>query len=273
MPNQQIARKGAAFRMAALIWQHRKVLLTTTWVELLKRYSGSVLGKMWLVLYPTLFLCIYLFLFLVIFKVRFPGYSQLDYVVYVFCGLVPYIGFMEALNAGCVSVKQNIHLVRNVLFPIELIPVRTVLIAFATQMVGLGVLLLLLLINGSFSFHVLWLPLVMVGQLLLTIGIVWFLAALAVGLPDVSYFVNLFGLFLMFVSPIGFKADMIPNGLEIMLYLNPIYYLLEMYRSSLLYGEWPPFPLLAVFGILCVGAFVLGAKVFWRFKDVLAVYE
>ncbi len=259
--------------MAVLIWQHRKVLVTTTWVELVKRYSGSILGKLWLVLYPTLFLCIYLFLFLIIFKVRFPGYSQLDYVVYVFCGLVPYIGFIEALNAGCVSVKQNIHLVRNVLFPIELIPVRTVLIAFTTQLVGLGVLLILLLVNGSFSFHILWLPLVMAGQLLFTIGLVWFLAALAVGLPDVSYFVNLFGLFLMFVSPIGFKADMIPRGLEIVLYLNPIYYLLEMYRGSLLYAEWPSLLMLGVFSLLCLGAFAVGASVFLRFKDILADYE
>ena len=117
MPHQQIVQKSAAFNMAVLIWQHRKVLLTTTWVELLKRYSGSILGKMWLILYPTFFLCIYLFLFLIIFKVRFPGYSQLDYVVYVFCGLVPYIGFMEALNAGCVSVKQNISFGQKCTFP------------------------------------------------------------------------------------------------------------------------------------------------------------
>jgi len=273
MLNQQIIQKSGALNMAALVWRHRKVLLSTTWVELSKRYSGSILGKMWLVLYPTLFLCIYLFLFLVIFKMRFPGYSQLDYVVYVFCGLVPYIGFMEALNAGCVSVKQNIHLVRNVLFPIELIPVRTVLIAFATQMVGLGVLFVLLIVNGSFSFHVIWLPLVMVGQLLLTIGLVWFLAALAVGLPDVSYFVNLFGLFLMFVSPIGFKADMVPKGLEVMLYLNPIFYLIEMYRGSLFYGAWPSLPMVSTFLVLCVGVFVLGSEFFWRFKDMVADYE
>lgn len=273
MINQSILQKSATLNMVALIWRHRRVLLTTTWVELLKRYSGSILGKMWLVIYPTLFLCIYLFLFLVIFKMRFPGYSQLDYVVYVFCGLIPYIGFMEALNAGCVSVKQNIQLVRNVLFPIELIPVRTVLIAFATQLVGLGVLLVLLVFNGNLSFHLLWLPVVMVGQLLLTIGLVWFLAGLAVGIPDVSYFVNLFGLFLMFVSPIGFKADMVPKGFEIMLYLNPIYYLIEMYRGSLLYGTWPSLLMMSTFLVLCVGAFVLGSAFFWRFKDMVADYE
>ena len=113
----------------------------------------------------------------------------------------------------------------------------------------------------------------MVGQLLLTIGLVWFLAALAVGLPDVSYFVNLFGLFLMFVSPIGFKADMIPKGLEFLLYVNPIYYLLEMYRNSLLYATWPSFPFVGVFSLLCLSIFAMGASFFWRFKDILADYE
>ncbi len=269
----QIVKNNAGFTLATLIWRHASVLVATTWVELIKRYSGSVLGKLWLVLYPSLFLCIYLFLFLVIFQVRFPGYSQLDYVVYVFCGLVPYIGFMEALNSGCVSVKQNIHLIRNVLFPIELVPVRAVLIAFVTQSVALGVLFVLLAINGSLSIHILWLPLVMVGQLLFTVGVVWFLSALAVGLPDVSYFTNLLGLFLMFVSPIGFKPEMVPSGFEFMLYLNPIYYLIEMYRGSLFYGDWPSWLICGPFVVLCMGAFALGAEFFWRFKDILVDYE
>src|SRR4029077_16386210 len=115
---------AASQRMIGIIVRYRRLLTAITRVELAKRHAGSVLGFSWVVLQPALLLSVYLFVYMGVLRMRFEGFSRFDSVLYVFCGLVPYLGFMEALTTGGLSIKQNIHLVKNVMLPIELIPVR-----------------------------------------------------------------------------------------------------------------------------------------------------
>ena len=259
--------------MSSIIYRHWRLLASITKVELSKRHAGSVLGMTWVVLQPALLLSVYLFIYMVVFKMRFEGLSSFGYVLYVFCGLVPYLGFMEALTTGGLSIKQNIHLVKNVMLPIELIPVRAVLVGMASQFVSIALVLLLVTGSGALSWHVLWLPLVIVLQVMWLSGLTWILSSITVALPDVTYFVNLFVFMLMFVSPIGIKPEMIPDQWRWVIYLNPIYYLTEMYRDSMLHGRWPSPLVGGVYVVMCLGTFALGAVFFERFKSVLADYE
>lgn len=263
----------STLRSAALIVKHRRLLASITRVELQKKYAGSVLGLGWVFLQPALLLCVYLFIYLIVFDVRFPGFSTFDYVLYVFCGLVPYLGFMEALTTGGLSIRQNIHLVKNVMLPIDLVPVRTVIVGMTSQFVSLALVILMLAASGGLTLHILWLPLVIVLQLLLLIGLTWILAGLTVALPDVTYFVNLFVFLLMFLSPIGFRVEMVPPNFTWVVHLNPVYYMIEMYRDSMLNGTWPePLPV-AVYGGGALLAFAAGATFFHAFKGVLVDYE
>jgi lipopolysaccharide transport system permease protein len=269
-----LSRFGApAIAIAAVIMRHRKILMSVTRLELAKRYSGSTFGLAWVFLYPALLLSIYLFVYLVIFKMRFPGYSEMDYTLYVFCGLIPYLGFMESLTAGAVCIKQNMHLVRNVMLPIELIPVRTVAVGLVSQAVALVILIILAVANGTLSIHVLWLPLVILLQALFLIGIVLIISALAVALPDVSYFVNLAVLFLIFVSPIGFKPDMVPGHFWPLIYLNPVHYMTDAFRASILANHPIDAASLVTYAVICIASFTLGSAFFKRFKGVLVDYE
>ncbi|HXG12352.1 MAG TPA: ABC transporter permease [Gemmataceae bacterium] len=263
----------SAGAMLAIIVRYRRILTAITRVEIAKRYSGSAFGKVWVILYPALLLATYLFVYLVIFKMRFPDYSQFDYVLYVFSGLVPFLGVSEALGSGCTVLKQNLHLVKNVMLPIELVPVRSILVSMVSQAASLGVLIGLLALNGNLSLHLAWLPLVLGLQVLLLIGLVLFLSSLTLLLPDVSYFVNLALLFLMFVSPIGFKPDMVPPALRFIVYINPIHYLTEVYRCALLWGRLPGLLDAVAYVTLCLGSFALGSAFFRKFKDVLVDYE
>ncbi len=257
----------------ALIREYRRVLWATTRVELAKRYAGSVLGGVWVVLQPTLLLSIYLFTYLVIFRMRFPGFSTMDYVLFVFAGLVPYLGFIEAATSGCVVLRQNLHLVKNVMLPMELLPVRAVTVSLVSQTVSLGVLLLLLLFHGDAGWHWLALPVVLVLQVMLLLGLVWILSVVSFVLPDVAPLVNLGVFFLMFVSPIGFRPDMVPDVLRPVLHLNPIYYLTEAFRSALLYRGPPDPRVMGGFAALSIVVFFAGAAFFREFKDVLVDYE
>jgi lipopolysaccharide transport system permease protein len=210
---------------------------------------------------------------MVVLGMRFEGFSRLDYVLYVFCGLVPYLGFMEALTTGALSIKQNIHLVKNVMLPIELIPVRSVIVGMTSQFVSIGLVLLLVAGARLLSWHVLWLPIVVILQVVWLAGLTWILSSVTVALPDVTYFLNLFIFLLMFLSPIGFKPEMVPQDFRFVLYLNPIYYMTEVYRDALLNGHWPSLRVAGVYVGMCVTTFALGGAFFERFKGALADYE
>lgn len=263
----------APLQLLGLAWRNRRVLRAVTRVELEKRYAGSALGLVWLGLHPLLLLAIYLFVYAVVFRTQLPGYAGPDYVLFVFCGLVPFIGLSEALSAGTLCIKQNMHLVKNVMLPIELVPVRSVLASLATQIAGLAILLALVAAAGHLSWKVLLLPVLLALQILMLVGLVLVLASLAVALADVGYFVNLFLLLLMFVSPIGYTRDMVPAPFTILVDANPVTYMAEAYRYALL-GQHPlSVTALVAFAAIALACFALGAAFFDRFKGALVDYE
>ena len=260
-------------QMLVLMVRYRRILIATTKVEISKRNAGSALGLVWVGLYPLLLLGVYLFVYLVVFKMRFPGYSEMDYVLYVFAGLVPYIGLSEAIQSGTQSIKQNIHLVKNVMLPIEIVPVRAVAAALVGQVVLLMLVAVLAAMNGSLSPFIVMLPLVLALQFLFLLGIVFVLSAVALVVQDIAHFVNLTIMLLMFLSPIGFRADMLPQGYDILVWANPISYLLDAYRFALLSNHTTSVTMLAIYAGISIGFFVLGATFFQRFKGVLVDYE
>src|SRR6266849_7118652 len=116
---------------------------------------------------------------------------------------------MEALTTGMFSIKQNIHLVKNVMLPIELIPVSSVIVGMASEFVSIGLVLLLVAGDRSLTWHVTLLPFVVVLQVMWLAGLTWVLSSVTVALPDITYFLNLFFFRLMFLSPIGYKPEMV----------------------------------------------------------------
>jgi lipopolysaccharide transport system permease protein len=165
------------------------------------------------------------------------------------------------------------HLVKNVMLPIELIPVRSVIVGMASQLVSIALVLLLVAGARSLSWHVALLPLVVVLQVMWLVGLTWVLSSIAVALPDITYFINLFVFLLMFLSPIGFKPEMVPHGFAWMIYANPIFYMTEVYRDTMLIGLSPAMFVAVIYAVMCVVTFALGSAFFERFRGVLTDYE
>src|SRR5438093_13712586 len=117
--------------------------VSITRIELAKRHAGSTLGMTWVVLQPALLLSVYIFVYMVVLRMRFEGFSRFDYVLYVFCGLVPYLGVMETLTTVALSIKHNMHLVKNAMLSIERIAICRVIVCMLSQIVSFGVVLLL----------------------------------------------------------------------------------------------------------------------------------
>src|SRR2546426_2955079 len=150
--------------------------------ELAARYKGSVLGIFWALVTPLVMIAIFTFLFAGIFKARFGlSASPWDYALYLFCGLLPWTAFQESLQLSSTTIVSHANLVKRVVFPLETLPVAQTLAALANQMFGTAALLLAaLLIHRALHVTALFLPLLLVPQLMATLGAAWLLASIGV---------------------------------------------------------------------------------------------
>jgi len=249
----------------ASLWKHRRILHSTVVQGLRKRTSANVLGALWLLLYPLLFLAMYSLVFVQILQVRIPGLGTADYILVVFCGLVPFLAFAEAFGVGTASIVANRDLLLNTLLPIEVVVARDVLIGHATM--ALGMLMLwgaVIYYHGLLWTHLL-LPLVYLLQVMMVLGLVWITSTLTVFLRDLQQSVPILVLMLMMVSPIGYTADMVPQGLQPMLLFNPLAWLMELYRACLMQGV-VPWLQLGLFACFASALFCLGGTLILRLK-------
>lgn len=255
-----------------LLWRHRRMLWATAVNDLRSRYQGSLLGATWLVLYPALLLATYASVFTWILRVRVATLNTPEYILLIFCGLVPFLGVAESLSAGVGAVVSSPGLVKNTLFPIDLVPAKTTLTSHATVVAGLSVLVILLGIYGRAGWCLGLLPVVLALQLGLTLGAVWLVSALNVFFRDVSHVVSVLVLVLMLASPIGYTEEMIPPGLRVVARLNPLYYLIGTYREVMLFDRVPPLGLAGPLIAMAIGSLVTGYWVFSRLRPMFAEY-
>lgn len=222
--------------LARRLSRSSSTLWAVTRIEFRKKYAGSVLGVLWYPLYAALLLGMYTFVFTVLFPVRFEeaSFGTFDYIAFMFAGLVPYLGFSDAIANGVGSIKGNISLVKNAVFPIELIPVKHMLVSMAGLLISLSILLAVLAPTTYLGWHWLYLPVSFAMLMTFTLAVVWVLSALSVLLPDLNYFVNLMLLFLIFVSPIAVKLEQLPASIRWFMYANPLTHLIESFRFALL---------------------------------------
>lgn len=275
-----IAERAIASRseVAALVYlraliRHWRLLSSTTRIELYKRYAGSLFGFAWVFLNPLLFLGVYLFLYLVVFRMRLPEMSELGFAVFVFAGLVPYMGFMEVASGSVGLMKANLHFLKNLVFPVALLPCRMALVALVSELVGLAMVIVLAGLDGQLSYQLALLPLVILLQFLFFIGIACLFSVFGMLLPDFGYFLNTFLLFILFVTPIGFKPDMVPARLKLVIFLNPFHYMTDAFRSALQAPNGVHWTSIGVFAAMSIIVFFLGAACFRRFQDHVVDYE
>lgn len=252
------------------LYRHRAILKQTTLNDIRSRFAGSLLGLSWLVVYPLLLLGAYAAVYIFIFKIRFELFNSNEYVALIFCGLIPFLGISEALGMGVGSVVSNANLIKNTLFPIELIPAKAVLVAQCTQTVGMGLLLIVLGVMGKLTFVSLLFLAVWVLQLMFSIGIIWMLSSINVFFRDLQNMVSVLILILMMVSPIAYPAEMIPANLRPFLALNPLYYFIVAYQELLMFGRMPSVEIAVPLVAISIFAYMLGFVFFKKMKGVFA---
>lgn len=245
--------------------RHAGLIRQFTVREIETRYRQSWLGMFWAVLTPLLMLGVYTLVFRHVFKVRWVGAeeSNLAFALRLFAALAVFNFFAECVTRAPRLILDQPHLVKKVVFPVEILP----WVSMLTALVHLGIAAIVLACfsvwsNGSLPLSVVALPLVWLPLVPLCVGLGWILAAIGTFVRDVGQVIGLAMSLLLFLSPVFFPVEALPSAVRGWMFLNPLALTMTQTREVLLAGQWPDWQALALQLVGCMLLAWAGAAFF-----------
>jgi lipopolysaccharide transport system permease protein len=223
------------------LWRNRALIRSMVRRDILARYRGSFGGALWTVLNPLLMMSTYFFVFGVVFGAKFAGdTSRSGYVLYFLAGMLPWLAFAEAVGRSPYVIVDYRNLVKKLVFPLDTLPVNLVISGAVTEIVGLIIFLAgLLLARHAIPWTVIWLPALLIPQLLFTAGLCWFLSALGVFVRDLGQIVGFVLTLWLYLTPIFYPETAVPAVAAAFLSFNPMWALVRGYRAIFLENRGP----------------------------------
>jgi len=221
--------------------------------DLSTRYAGTFGGTLWALLHPVILCALYSFVFVVVIRLSPPPGFPASYAEFLLAGLLPWLGFQEALARSTTSVSDQGHLVKKLRFPVELLVASSAAAALVLQLAGLAVLGGFVLVTGRGDVRPLVLLAALAFETVLLAGPCLLLAALNVFFRDLSQLVSPLLMVVLYLTPILYPASLIPEPLAPLLAMNPVSDLVALFRAALFGGPLPPPLRLAAW----TGAFLL----------------
>jgi len=240
--------------------------------DILARYRGSFGDVFWTVLNPILLMATYFFVFGVVMRSRFGAdKSPTSFALYFLAGMLPWLAFSEPAGRAPHVIIEHRNFVKKLIFPLATLPVNQVLAGLVTEMFAAVVFLVaLLLIRGAIPETVLWLPVLLIPQLLFTMGLCWFLAALGVFARDLGQIMGFLLTLWFFVTPICYEEGNLPASVMVILRKNPIFVLVRGYRAIFLEHHAPELLPLVKLWAVAILVFFLGHAWFHKLRKSFA---
>src|SRR5437764_11569712 len=257
------------------VLRYRELLGNLFRRDLQAKYRGSALGVLWTIANPVVLMGVYLLVFGVVWKSPFANGGH--YPLFLLAGLAPWTFFAAALQSSTRSMLDNANLIRKTRFPRQLVPlsiVATHLVSFAVMLLGLLVLNFALLprVRGTE-----WLAIpIAVGVVALVSGLALAVASLDVLFRDIEFLVAALLLPLFFLTPVLYplnSPDISKHHkvVEVIHWANPLSPAIQALRAALFYGNLPTAADTIYVAVASVVALALGALVFRRVDDQIAV--
>ena len=250
------------------MYEYREMIFSLVKKDLRGRYKGSVLGFMWTFINPLLQLLVFTLVFSIIMR---ANYEQ--YYLFLFVALVPWMFFGSSVQDGSTCIMRESNMVKKIYFPREVIPISTVTSAFINMILTFVVVFIVLLISGRGINLValLYLPVVMIVEYILCLGIALIVSSITVYLRDLQYILGIFVMALQYMTPVMYGVDMVENSgagdwLILIFNLNPMTPIIKIYRQIIYYGEVPELGSLALALIIGIVFIVVGEVLFKKLQ-------
>ena len=261
----------AFLELITLFKRRGRLIYELTKREISERYSGQVFGALWTIGHPLLLTLVYIFIFGFVFRARVGGTIDmpLDYTAYMLSGIIPWLVFQKALGKASTVIIANANIVKQVIFPLEVLPVKSVLATIVTEIVFLFLLIIYTLImNHTLPWTSVFLPVLILFQTLGMIGMSYLFSSIGVYFRDLKDFVLVFLSIAFFILPILYLPESIPSAIRPVLYLNPLSYMIWCYQDILYFGQFAHPWAWVVFLLGSLFVFIFGFRVFRRLKTM-----
>ncbi len=231
------------------LYQYRELLKTNIKKEFRGKYKKSSLGVLWSFINPLLQLLVYALVFPFILRVDVEHYTT-----FMIVALIPWNFFASVVGSAAPIIVNNANIVKKVYFPRIILPISIVTSGLVNFIISCVLILGALLISGvGFSVYILYLPLIILIQYLLTLAMSFILSSITVYLRDLEYVINAIMMLWFYLTPVLYSADLIPTKYQLIYNLNPMTPIINAYRDILYYQVSPQLNgLLILFGFVIV---------------------
>lgn len=217
------------------LWRYRELFYTLAWRDISVRYKQTVIGIAWALIRP--------FLTMVVFTIVFGNIAKLPsdgvpYPILVFSAMLPWQFFANSLSSASDSLISNANLISKVYFPRLVVPTSAVVTSFVDFLIS-GMILLALMIWYNFvpSWRIVTLPLFTAIAFAASMGAGLWLCSLNVKYRDFRYIVPFIVQFGLYISPVGFSSNVVPDKWRLLYSINPIVGVIDGFRWAILGGE------------------------------------
>jgi lipopolysaccharide transport system permease protein len=237
------------------LWRYRELFQVLAWRDLAVRYKQTVMGAAWAVIRPFITMLVLSVIFGRI--ANLPSEGTAPYPLMVFAGMLPWTFFSTGLSEASNSLISNANLISKVYFPRLIVPTATVVVAFVDFLITFSILILLM---GWYQYPPGWRMLVLPAFTLLaflaSMGPALWITALNVKYRDFRYVIPFIVQFGLYVSPVGFSSNVIPEQWRLLYSLNPMVGIIDGFRWCILNGQSPLY-LPGLAASVCVAVFFL----------------
>ena len=249
------------------LWDYREMIVSLVIRDLKSRYKGSVLVFFWMFLNPLLQLSVYTVVFSVIMR---AGIDR--FYLFLFVALVPWLFFSTCLSAGTGVVCSQQDMVKKIYFPREVLPLSFTIGQFVNMLFSFAVIFAVIILSGVGinMTALLYLPIVMLAELILALGMTFFVSAMNVYFRDLEHIMGIVSMAWMYMTPILYPMDMIPEQMVKLFYLNPMTSITAAYRDILYYKRVPGTDTMLRSIFMGLAVFMIGQAVFCNLQKRFA---
>lgn len=248
------------------LYKYRQLLKSNVRKEIRGKYKGSFLGVLWSFVNPLLMTLVYA----IVFPFLLKG-SQENYVTFLVIGILPWTWFTTSIAQGTSTILGNGNILKKVYFPREILPISVITSGLVNFLISCIIIFIFLIFFGiGISFNILFLPIIVIIQYILSLGIIFITSSINVYIRDAEYIINFFIMMLFYGTPVLYSMDMFPTKIRMILNLNPMTPIIESYRDIFFYQKLPNFSSLGIVFLASVILLFLGIKIFKKLEKGFA---
>lgn len=218
------------------LYNYRELLKTNVKKEIRGKYKGSFLGILWSFVNPLLSVLVYAIVFPLILRSDQP-----NYVTFLIIGIIPWNFFVTTVSQATSTIINNASIIKKVYFPREILPISIVTSGLINFLISCLIIFIFLIFSGiGFSWYILFLPLIILTQYILLLGITLITSAINVYIRDAEYIINFILNMLFYATPILYSADLFTGtSFTWLININPMSTIITCYRDILFYQSMP----------------------------------